>query len=397
MLTLFSGFISGEIHSTVNLRTNEGSTYNLNVELNSTIWIYEENVFIYESIHVIDFGGDANDFHDITLYLVITDNVDFRLEFQSPGEGKITTKDNTYTVEWTTTPDNTWPDKLEIQIGSKFREEIPLGIDPTTDDRWIKVVDISVSATNGMTSPSITSPTDIPYELGSTGNTISWIGTDLDPRTYSYTVNAGTPSSSVAWTSGTPVLINVDGHPVGIYTYVITFTDRNGNSDSDTVIVTVMDTTPPVVSRLPADVSYQLGTTGHTISWTATDLDPGTYAYNVNGGILTSPHAWTSGTPVVIKVEGLTIGPYIYVITFTDASDNNASDTVIVTVTEDTTNLKPTTNTTDSESTITTTAEILTGTDGGETILGYTPNQWLVIGIISTGIIGILGLRNRKK
>ena len=43
---------------------------------------------------------------------------------------------------------------------------------------------------------------------------------------------------------------------------------------------------------------------------------------------------WTSGSSIVLSVDGLTIGTYGYVITVYDTSGNSASDTVSVQVTE---------------------------------------------------------------
>lgn len=89
----------------------------------------------------------------------------------------------------------------------------------------------------------------------------------------------------------------------------------------------------PVVDS-PADITYEEGTTGHVISWTATDNNPGIYMIYRNS-VEVDSGSWTSGVPITINIDGLTVGSYDYTINVTDASNNTATDTVIVTV-EDT-------------------------------------------------------------
>jgi len=92
-----------------------------------------------------------------------------------------------------------------------------------------------------------------------------------------------------------------------------------------------LDITPPVVDS-PADITYEEGTTGHIISWNATDNDPGNYIISREGVEIDSG-SWTSGVAITINVDGLTAGSFIYTIEVTDAFNNTATDTVLVTVT----------------------------------------------------------------
>ncbi len=91
------------------------------------------------------------------------------------------------------------------------------------------------------------------------------------------------------------------------------------------------ETTPPAVDS-PPDITYEEGTTGHVISWNATDDNLGTYviykdSIEVNSG------GCASGIPIKINVDGLAVGTYNYTIVVSDAFNNTAIDTVFVKVT----------------------------------------------------------------
>ncbi|MDH5646905.1 MAG: right-handed parallel beta-helix repeat-containing protein, partial [Candidatus Heimdallarchaeota archaeon] len=190
----------------------------------------------------------------------------------------------------------------------------------------------------------VLTPTDLMFEEGMTGNTASWTAIDVNPSTYSYTINGGTSINGGSWSSGAAVNINFDGLPVGVHTIVITFVDTDGNSAADTLLINVSpDITQPIVTSAPADTSYELGSTSNSYSWTATDLLPGTHSYTVNGGSAIDLGVWTSGQPNNINFDGLSVGTYTIVVTFYDTTGNQVSDTFVLTVV-DTTNPVITTN-----------------------------------------------------
>ncbi|MHA2246672.1 MAG: right-handed parallel beta-helix repeat-containing protein [Candidatus Hodarchaeales archaeon] len=86
----------------------------------------------------------------------------------------------------------------------------------------------------------------------------------------------------------------------------------------------------PVLDN-PAHITYEEQTTGHSISWTATNAPPGTYIIYKDDVEIASGN-WVSSTPITINVEGLPTGKYNYTIVVYDASKNAATDSVIVTV-----------------------------------------------------------------
>jgi len=105
------------------------------------------------------------------------------------------------------------------------------------------------------TPPIISSPEDIEYEFGSTGNTLVWVVSDEYPNTYEIFMD-GESFESGAWESGVSITINIDGFAVGTYEFMIKCDDSYNNIATDNVLVNVIeddDTSPPTI------VIYYLG------------------------------------------------------------------------------------------------------------------------------------------
>jgi parallel beta-helix repeat protein len=100
----------------------------------------------------------------------------------------------------------------------------------------------------------------------------------------------------------------------------------------------VYESVPPAVSH-PADVSYEEGTTGHILEWTASDDHPSAYAIYRNGTQVTTA-SW-NGSLISISVDGLSAGVYNYTTVLSDIFGNQATDTVFVIVTAQTTTPEP--------------------------------------------------------
>ncbi|MFX1508170.1 MAG: fibronectin type III domain-containing protein, partial [Promethearchaeota archaeon] len=81
---------------------------------------------------------------------------------------------------------------------------------------------------------------NVSYEVGSTGNAITWTPSDNDPSSYNIT-REGTLVRDRAWnTSGETITISVDGLSEGTYTYRCTVYDSAGQNAIDEVTVTVL-------------------------------------------------------------------------------------------------------------------------------------------------------------
>ncbi|MBN2153154.1 MAG: hypothetical protein JW839_17000 [Candidatus Lokiarchaeota archaeon] len=109
-------------------------------------------------------------------------------------------------------------------------------------------------------------------------------------------------------------------------------------SGTDLVLVQWIDDgglprqTPPAITH-PADLTYVIGQTGNSLTWTITDATTGTRFYTIyQDGYPTESGPWTSGTPVARSVDGLPCGSYNYTIVATDGLGGSVQDSAVVTV-----------------------------------------------------------------
>ncbi|MHA2099858.1 MAG: hypothetical protein ACW99A_14365, partial [Candidatus Kariarchaeaceae archaeon] len=195
------------------------------------------------------------------------------------------------------------------------------------DTAFVTVIDV--------TDPSFSSvPPDKPYSEGTSGNTLTWNATDKYPGLYQVFRDGSLTGDSGSWTNAGLILINIDGLAKGVYNYTIVVSDGSGNDVSDTVVVTVVDTTPPIYVNVPTDLQYSEGLSGNTLSWNATDNYPDTFVIYRNGSQIDTG-SWTNAGLIHINIDGLAKGTYNYTILVTDLSGNQYSDTVYVTVIDD--------------------------------------------------------------
>jgi hypothetical protein len=185
---------------------------------------------------------------------------------------------------------------------------------------WVEVVDDT-------TAPTIDSPNDVSYNEGIAGNEIVWTPSDDYPLNYTI-FRDGFEIESGDW-NGSAIAISIDGLAAGEYNYTITVFDVGSNQVSDTVLVTVLDVTSPEIDS-PDDIEFAEGSVGNTIQWTPTDLHPAFYTILRNGTEIESDD-WT-GDSILISLDDLTLGVWNITIIAWDESDNNAKDTVMVTI-----------------------------------------------------------------
>ncbi|MHA1772000.1 MAG: right-handed parallel beta-helix repeat-containing protein [Candidatus Thorarchaeota archaeon] len=105
-----------------------------------------------------------------------------------------------------------------------------------TDESGNQAVDSVFITVRDTTAPTITTPEDIVYVIGTRGHVIHWNITDLYSENYKIFRN-GTLVMSGQWVGSAE--INVDYLMAGTYNFTIVAYDSSGNMVSDTVIVTV--------------------------------------------------------------------------------------------------------------------------------------------------------------
>jgi len=242
------------------------------------------------------------------------------------------------------------------------------------DTVWVTIYD---------NAPIIWHPGDQYYNFDTTGHFITWVVDDANPFAYYLYIDETLDSWSV-WTGAIPQT-SIDGLQIGEYNYTLLVNDTNGNSGRGTVFVFVFDTAPAFEGP-NADIVYNVGSTGHSILWSATDLNPANYTVYNNSEIYTfSP--W-DGEPITTYVDGLAIGVYNYTIVLVDTSGLTTSRTVFVTVQEPVTTTTTTTSTTTSNPTSTTTitSEPTTTTSEGTN----PPMEITLIVIVSVASLAII-------
>ncbi|RDE12690.1 MAG: hypothetical protein C4K49_09815 [Candidatus Thorarchaeota archaeon] len=190
-----------------------------------------------------------------------------------------------------------------------------------------RVVDISLTGQAGVLA--ISHPEDIEYEAGTTGHSIDWTHSVPLPGAYEILRN-GESVRFEAW-DGSRISVPVDGFDPGVYNFTNVIRYNMTEIVSDTVIVTVVDTTPPVINH-PVDIRMNETDTGLSIVWTPSDLYPASWEVRLNGTVVASG-AWNStGEDVVVSLNGLNPGTYVYTITVADMSGNLEDDMVAVRV-----------------------------------------------------------------
>ena len=179
------------------------------------------------------------------------------------------------------------------------------------------------------TAPVVDHPDDITYEDGITGKSITWNASDGNPFNYSIYKNNNRIEVG-SWNSTSLINVSLENLDAGAYNYTIELMDHYGLKKNDTVYVTVLPTSPPILLS-PGDMIFYENETGRTISWNASDMNPDYYIIYKNGtGI--PPNNWSSDTLISYDVSGLLPGVYNITIAVYDTFGQNSTDTVFVTV-----------------------------------------------------------------
>jgi hypothetical protein len=299
----------------------------------------------------------------------------------------------------------TWNNTKSITFNLDW---LPLGV-------WI----ISINITDGFggntsdsvivdvynLAPNITSPADIEYIFGSSGNHINWTATDENSPTIDFEFYVNNTYNSLVSNVENNSIYRFDlGLGVGIWNITVIVYDAYGYRRNDTVFVTVIFVNLTISA--PVDRNYMEGTTGNTITWTIIDsqYNMTNTSYRIlRNGIQVKTGTWVFGTTIIHSMDGLTPNVYNFTLIASDGYEEIAQDTVIVTVlaqfatdtttrTARTTTSTNTSTTTSSSSTSSSSTSLPSLKDDDNGIAGY-PMALIIIGI-ATGI-GIIGKKRR--
>ncbi|MFW9847326.1 MAG: right-handed parallel beta-helix repeat-containing protein, partial [Candidatus Thorarchaeota archaeon] len=178
------------------------------------------------------------------------------------------------------------------------------------------------------TPPTLSSQPHAIAFIDGSGQTVTWEASDAHPGTYTVFMDEEEFAAG-SWSTGI-IEINIDGQTEGMHVFYMVVRDLDGNSAGDTVKVLFLDdNTDPTIDS-PDDITYTHGTTGNNIIWSPSDDYPDTYRVTIDGELLMSA-AW-GGSRVVVVVDGLDVGEYVFELTVFDGSGNSQSDSVAVIV-----------------------------------------------------------------
>lgn len=187
------------------------------------------------------------------------------------------------------------------------------------------------------TAPVFSAPlSDISFEVGSTENSINWGISDPSSRNPTYKVfNEGIEIlSDTEFNISEFVTISFDELGIGTFIYLIEVDDGFGRNVKEIFTVSVINT-PPVFTSDLNNVSYTEGDSGNNITWEI--LDPSTnnptYAVYRDGSKIISEIPYIEGEPVMIMIDGLKEGTYIYLIEVDDGFGAVVTKTLTISVT----------------------------------------------------------------
>ncbi|MBD3160212.1 MAG: hypothetical protein GF309_15650 [Candidatus Lokiarchaeota archaeon] len=177
--------------------------------------------------------------------------------------------------------------------------------------------------------PTIDSPSDMSIEAFDTEESITWTPSSDRPMSYKIERNS-VEVESASWGGG-QITYDLEEESLELVTFELTVYNVAGSYASDTVMVTVVDTTDPSLAEAPGNLEYEEGTTEHLMSWSFSDAFPDSYVLYING-TEEEGGSW-DGSELSFDVGGLSVGAYNLTLLVNDTSGNSATSTVYLTVT----------------------------------------------------------------
>jgi len=175
----------------------------------------------------------------------------------------------------------------------------------------------------------VNQPLDITYFLGETGNVIWWFASGRFIESYTLERNGEIIQSGPA--SEGVIFFNVDNLAVGNYTYTLTVFNLFSGIGTDSVNVTVIDITIPMIDDL-INISFYYGIGSHSLNWTPSDPYPDSYEIYRNDELYQFGD-WNESV-ISLNLDSFNVGVYNITIVVISGSGGSASDTLWVTISE---------------------------------------------------------------
>ncbi len=169
------------------------------------------------------------------------------------------------------------------------------------------------------------SANSVTYEVGTTGNILSWLVTDFWIKNYTLIQSNSTSSSvlsSNSFLTRTPMYNltqNVDGLLVNqTYVYSLSVFDQLGNKAQSNISVSVVKNTPPRIEYNSTDVSlFYYHQSGTILWWKLQDSMPDRYLILLDNMIVRNS-TWISGDNITYTLPNLLVGNHNITLTVSD-------------------------------------------------------------------------------
>ena len=195
---------------------------------------------------------------------------------------------------------------------------------------FVLVVADTTGNTNSITTvvqvfdetPQLSTIQDFTFELGSTGNRLSWHASALRPDVYKVLKN-GALVQNGTWSSGNRIMLAIDDLPIGVYNYTIQIFTLYLQVATDSVSVRVSDTIIPVFQSIIDNAPFETDTTGNCIIYKVFDINPANFSFFINSQLI-STVPWRNSQNIKNCVDDLAVGYYNITAVAFDSSNNSA-------------------------------------------------------------------------
>jgi Domain of unknown function (DUF4832)/Secretion system C-terminal sorting domain/PKD domain len=225
---------------------------------------------------------------------------------------------------------------LIVRDPANYKTPLPLAITGrNADGSYLLRSNITIGTGPANQAPTANAGSDLNIQLPTV--TVTFAGTGNDPdgtiSSWTWTKISGPASGTIA--NPAAAVTTVTGLIQGVYKYVLTVTDNQGATGSDTVQVTVNPATANLapIANAGTDLNVTMPTSSVTIDGSASS-DPDGSITTFLWTKISGPTQFTIGNTTTTStiVNNLTAGSYSFQLKVTDNGGATALDTVQVTV-----------------------------------------------------------------